>query len=90
MPYKENLQEVICPDCGAIFVPSQHLRSFDEKSMKEILQRVGFRIELCKLLPKITSSGNFLKDTVKKMLSVINKKIICFMYGSIFITVAKK
>jgi|GEM_PF-1312296 ubiquinone/menaquinone biosynthesis C-methylase UbiE len=89
-PYKEDLQEVICPDCGAVFNPGQHLQSFNEKNMKEILENIGLYVEYCKLVPKIPLSNNFLKDSFKKLLAFIDKRIISFMYGSIFITVATK
>lgn len=89
-PYKEDLQEVICPDCGAVFNPGQHLQSFNEKNMKEILENIGLYVEYSKLVPKIPLSNNFLKDSFKKLLAFIDKRIISFMYGSIFITVATK
>ncbi len=90
VPYKEKLQKVVCPDCGAVFVASQHMRVFNEEVMFNILHTVGFDIKYCKLVAKIPISGNFLKDSFKKLLALIDKRIISFMYGSAFITVAIK
>ncbi len=90
VPYKEQLQKIICPDCSAIFVPSQHMRSFDENSMILLLSQAGFRIKFCKLMPKIPLTGNLFKDLVKKILAKLNKVAMQFMYGSIFVTIAEK
>jgi SAM-dependent methyltransferase len=44
-PYAENLAaaQVMCPACGSIFHPIQHVRSFDEHSLAELLRRQGLR-----------------------------------------------
>lgn len=90
VPYREELQEIICPDCGAVFVPSQHLRSFDENSMKALLEKVGFKLLYCKLVPKLPTAKSFLKKIIMRILYTVSKKAVMFMYGSIFVTVAEK
>ncbi|MFH2069955.1 MAG: class I SAM-dependent methyltransferase [Elusimicrobiota bacterium] len=90
VPYKENIQKVVCPDCYAVFPPSEHLASFDEEKMKGILTESGLKVEFCKLVPKIPLTGNKIKDFVKRFIALIDKRAISFMYGSVFITVASK
>ncbi len=91
VPYKEELQSTVCPDCGAVFVPSQHLRSFDENYLSSLLIRCGFKILFMKLVPKLPiANDSLIKKSVKKMLYLLSKKAVMFMYGSIFITVAEK
>lgn len=87
---KEKLFKTICPECHAVFVPSQHLTSFDEEKMKRILSDIGFKLEFCKLVPKIPLTGNKIKDFIKRFIALIDKRAISFMYGSIFITVTSK
>lgn len=90
VPYKEKLSKTVCPECHTVFVPAQHLTSFDEEKMKKILSDAGFKLEFCKLVPKIPLTGNKIKDFTKRFIASINKRAISFMYGSIFITVASK
>lgn len=46
VPYNERLEDryVICPDCGAIFHCVQHLHSFSENEVKNLLLDNGFKI----------------------------------------------
>lgn len=43
IPLEENLQEetCVCPDCHAVFHRWQHLQSFSQKSITELLQSAG-------------------------------------------------
>lgn len=44
-----------------------------------------------KLVPKLPlANDSLIKKSVKKMLYLLSKKAVMFMYGSIFITVAEK
>ena len=90
VPYKEKISYIVCPDCGAVFNPAQHFTSFDETTIKELFSKFGFEIDFCKLFPKVPVTGNKIKDFFKKLLALIDKRAISFMYGSIFITVASK
>lgn len=75
VPYKENLRKsfVVCPDCGAIFHNIQHITSWDENSIKETLERIGFKIKKIKITdfePRLIIWG-------KKLLSILyNKKYL--------------
>ncbi len=74
VPYKENLRKsiVACPDCGAIFHLKQHLTSWDENSIKETLEPIGFKIEKIEI-------------TEFQPRSIIwGKKIISFLYNRKF------
>lgn len=53
VPYKENLKEgmVFCPYCNTWFHKNGHVRSFDENSIKNLLQKYGFKVILLKILP---------------------------------------
>lgn len=44
-PNKENVEakKRICPDCGAIFHPKQHVRSWSEKNLIQTLEDFGFK-----------------------------------------------
>ncbi|MEN9560925.1 MAG: hypothetical protein RIQ56_198 [Candidatus Parcubacteria bacterium] len=55
-PYRENLQKykTICPDCGGKFHYMQHVGSFSEDSLKELMEKHGFKT--------ITSQGSWLDD----------------------------
>jgi len=90
VPYNETIQTAVCPDCHALFPLNQHLSSFDEIKMSRLMESSGLEVKFCKLVPKLPLSGNFLKDTAKKLIAKIDKRIISFVYGSIFITVAQK
>lgn len=45
-PYKKPLNKRICPGCGTIFEIDGHKQIFDEHSMKNILIKNGFKIEM--------------------------------------------
>ena len=40
--------ESICPDCGCIFHPVQHVRSWDKSSLPNIMRRFGFDTVACR------------------------------------------
>ena len=42
--------ESICPDCGCIFHPVQHVRSWDKDSLSDIMRRFGFETVACRPL----------------------------------------
>ena len=39
---------VMCPDCGCVFHRVQHMRSFTQRSMKDIMGRFGFKMHYCR------------------------------------------
>ena len=53
VPYNEDLRQnmVLCPKCGAKFHRVGHMQVFDEKRMREMLERSGFEIVKIKRLP---------------------------------------
>ncbi|MCS7232330.1 MAG: methyltransferase domain-containing protein [Elusimicrobiota bacterium] len=90
VPYKEQLQYILCPECGAVFEQGQHLRSFDEQSISNLLIPIGFKILFSKLVPKLPYSESLIRRMAMRLLSGISKSAVRFMYGSLFITVAEK
>jgi len=48
-PHNENLERMktICPDCGCVFHPWQHVGSFTEMSLSQLLGRHGMRGVFC-------------------------------------------
>ena len=53
VPYKEDMRQnmVVCPKCGAKFHRWGHMQVFDEKRMREMLEKKGFEIVKMKILP---------------------------------------
>lgn len=53
VPYNEDMKQnmVVCPKCGAKFHRWGHVQVFDEKRMREMLERSGFEIVKIKRLP---------------------------------------
>ena len=53
VPYKEDMRQnmVVCPKCGAKFHSWGHMQVFDEKRMREMLEKKGFEIVKIKRLP---------------------------------------
>jgi SAM-dependent methyltransferase len=53
VPYNEDMRQnmVVCPKCGATFHRWGHMQVFDEKRMREMLERKGFEIVKIKRLP---------------------------------------
>jgi 2-polyprenyl-3-methyl-5-hydroxy-6-metoxy-1,4-benzoquinol methylase len=49
-PNEENLAEsqIMCPNCGCLFHKVQHLRSFSQKTLGEIMKSVGFTEIICR------------------------------------------
>lgn len=54
VPCEENLQrsQVICPGCGCRFQPYYHMRSFHEKSMKNLFVEHGFSLKFLSTMGK--------------------------------------
>ena len=53
VPYNEDLRQnmAVCPKCGAKFHRWGHMQVFDEKRMREMLEKKGFEIVVNKVLP---------------------------------------
>lgn len=49
VPYREKLERnlVMCPDCGAVFHSTQHLKSFDENSLNSLFTNAAFQVVHC-------------------------------------------
>ncbi len=49
-PHREDLGRVstICPDCGCVFHPWQHVESFDARRLADLLSQYGFDQVACK------------------------------------------
>ncbi|MGH2397703.1 MAG: class I SAM-dependent methyltransferase, partial [bacterium] len=49
MPHNEDLEalKTICPDCGCIFHPWQHVNSFRATNLTEFMQTFGFEAVVC-------------------------------------------
>jgi SAM-dependent methyltransferase len=43
-PYRENLKQQVCPNCGFHFHPAGHFHSFDEKSIARLFAEGGFEL----------------------------------------------
>jgi len=55
---------VMCPKCGAKFYRWGHMQVFDEKRMREILEKKGFEIVKMKRLPiGFMATHKFLKHS---------------------------
>jgi SAM-dependent methyltransferase len=50
-PHAEDLERVstLCPDCGGVFHPWQHMSSFDRSTLPALLQRHGISTVLCRV-----------------------------------------
>jgi SAM-dependent methyltransferase len=50
VPNNEDLEsrKVICPECGAIFHPIQHIQSFNKARLLDLLSSKGFKALLCR------------------------------------------
>lgn len=48
-PHREDLRRVstVCPDCGCVFHPWQHVDSFDARSLALLLSQYGFEQVAC-------------------------------------------
>ncbi len=51
-PNEEDLaaNQVICPDCGALYHRIQHLSSWDRESLRQAMEEAGFRTHRCDAL----------------------------------------
>jgi 2-polyprenyl-3-methyl-5-hydroxy-6-metoxy-1,4-benzoquinol methylase len=49
-PYHENLpdNQIMCPDCGAIFHTVQHIRAFTADNLENILRNAGYETIFCR------------------------------------------
>lgn len=47
--YNESLEEriIMCPDCHAVFHRTQHLQTFNEKRMSDLLGKNGYKVITC-------------------------------------------
>jgi ubiquinone/menaquinone biosynthesis C-methylase UbiE len=62
VPFEENLEESFnqCPNCRSIFSYEMHLRTFNETTMKELLNDHGFRcIGVRKEGPSVKFAGHY-------------------------------
>lgn len=88
VPYKEDLKQnmVLCPKCGEEFHRYQHMQSFDEIKIKNILEEKKFKIIEIKILPLGSMARHpFLKYFWK----IFNKLNLGFKPSNLFI-VSKK
>jgi len=75
VPNDEHLdpRKVICPDCGGIFHPVQHVRSFNNEQLSELMSGYGFQTVVCK--PEFFSNENrFWRALRAVIVEVIKKK----------------
>jgi ubiquinone/menaquinone biosynthesis C-methylase UbiE len=74
-PFEENLNnhKVICPDCGAVFHSVGHVRSFEESSMKNLLEKHSFNVEEIGRLNS-DSLDNIIILLLKKLYRIIKSK----------------
>lgn len=54
VPYKQHLNYALCPECLAIFEKDEHLQSFDEMCLENILKDYGFRKKKVRLFIAFT------------------------------------
>lgn len=49
-PHNEDLDRVktVCPDCGCVFHPWQHVSSFTKASLSHLLRKHGIEVVVCK------------------------------------------
>ncbi len=49
-PHREDLERVstLCPDCGGVFHPWQHVSAFDRTTLPDLLQGYGMSTLLCR------------------------------------------
>ena len=66
-PHAENLEpeQVMCPECGAVFHRTQHLRTWTRATLTETMQAFGFEPMVCKttvfsLAPPLLRPLNYL------------------------------
>lgn len=76
VPNNENLEEKqqLCPECGAIFHPVQHINSFNSENLNKLLLQFGFT----KLWIKETylTDGKFsIKKSIKRLYFICKKKM---------------
>jgi ubiquinone/menaquinone biosynthesis C-methylase UbiE len=88
VPYNEDMRQnmVVCPKCGAKFHRWGHVQVFDEKRMREMLERRGFEIVKIKRLPI-----GFMAE--HKFLKHFRYFLECFGFispGNLFVIAVKK
>lgn len=57
-----ELRKTICPECGAVFHPMQHVSSWSARSLARFMSSFGFR--------EVSTKAMFLMETYRKSLAV--------------------
>jgi len=85
-PSNEDLemQKVLCPNCGAHFHRVQHVNSFSEKSIAELLEKHGFKKKYCE---SVHLEGYF---TMRKRFARFVKSILGTKTGVNLIYIGQK
>lgn len=78
-PFDENLdtRKIICPECGCIFHRTQHVSSWPEAKLSDLMHKFGFREILCKattLRPR--SKFNYLRNMISRIRKHTNHHLL--------------
>ncbi|NQE45995.1 hypothetical protein C5S31_08235 [ANME-1 cluster archaeon GoMg2] len=76
---------VVCPKCGAKFHRRGHVQVFDEKRMREMLERSGFEIVNIKRLP----IGFMAEHKLLKYFRYFLKRFGFISSGNLFVVAVK-
>lgn len=90
VPYREQLYHVLCPDCGALFHPAQHLQSFDEARLKELLSEAGLRVDKLKFIPRLRPFKRRSRRIMAAILLRVAPSILASVLGSFFLATGLK
>ncbi|RJS80712.1 SAM-dependent methyltransferase [Methanophagales archaeon] len=87
VPYNEDMKQnmVVCPKCGARFHRWGHMQVFDEKRMREMLERRGFEIAKIKRLP----IGFMAEHKFIKQFKFFLKRFRFLSSGNLFVVAVK-